>query len=59
MSNMSYCRFQNTLNDLRECYESLAADDDLSENEQKAKDKLIKMCGNIYSDFGPDLEDEG
>ena len=33
MSNMSYCRFQNTLNDLRDCaYEIDAWDSDESDN---------------------------
>lgn len=27
MSNMSYCRFRNTLNDLRDCYEALDVED--------------------------------
>jgi len=31
MGNMSYCRFQNTLMDLRDCIENW--DDELSEND--------------------------
>jgi len=50
MSNMSYCRFQNTLNDLRDCWENM--EDDLSEDEEKAKERLIKLCVDIACDFG-------
>lgn len=34
MSNMSYCRFQNTLGDLGDCYENMD-DNDLSKDELK------------------------
>lgn len=46
MSNMSYCRFQNTLSDLRDCEENLF-DEDLSEEEQAARKRLIKLCHRI------------
>lgn len=44
MANMGYCRFENTLADLQDCYEHLN-DDDLSEEEKKAKEALIDLCG--------------
>jgi len=53
MSNMSYCRFQNTLSDLRDCYENMD-DEDLSEAERKARARLIKMCQEIADDFSED-----
>jgi hypothetical protein len=46
---MSYCRFQNTLKDLRDCYDNW---DDLSEEEENAKKKLIKLCVDIACDSG-------
>ena len=46
MGNMSYCRFQNTLKDLRDCYEHLD-DEDLSEEEKRAKNKLVELCSDI------------
>jgi len=46
MPNMSYCRFENTLNDLRDCYENMD-DKDLNEFEEKAKLELIKLCVEI------------
>ena len=50
MSNMSYCRFQNTLADLRDCYDHLD-DTDLSKEEQRARERLLETCRNIADDF--------
>ncbi len=54
MGNMSYCRFQNTLEDLRDCYDNL--DDDLSEkkDEARARVKLVGVCQRIVD--AADLE---
>ena len=49
MANMSYCRFQNTLSDLRDCYDNLD-DNDLSEEEAKARKRLVKVCQSIVDD---------
>lgn len=54
MGNMSYCRFQNTLLDLRDCQEYIN-DDDLSEEEKRARKKLIELCKDIAEDY--DLEE--
>ncbi len=51
MSNMSYCRFQNTLPDLRDCYENWD-DDDISQEEQRARDWLLKVCQDIVEAYG-------
>lgn len=50
MGNMSYCRFENTYEDLRDCAEAIAENEELSESEQKYRDKLIKLCRDIYMD---------
>lgn len=57
MGNMSYCRFENTCEDLQDCYDALAEKDisELSKSEQIYAKKLIKMCRNIADDF---LEEE-
>ncbi len=54
MSNTSYCMFENTLTDLRDCYEALCDGKELSESEEKAKAKLIRLCQDIVADFGED-----
>ena len=46
MSNMTYCRFQNTLLDLRDC-KGYLFDDDLSEDEKHAREQLIELCEEI------------
>jgi hypothetical protein len=50
--NMSYCRFENTYNALRECEEHIE-DEDLSDDEKKYRERLVKLCGNIF-DCYPD-----
>ncbi|MFZ2992404.1 MAG: hypothetical protein WA061_01700 [Microgenomates group bacterium] len=60
MSNMSYCRFQNTLKDLYDCDDHMF--DNLgSESEQEAREDLLKLCKSIatmnFNDL-PELENE-
>ena len=45
MANMSYCRFRNTLSDLQECADYM--DEELSDEEEKARKLLIKLCVKI------------
>lgn len=54
MSNMSYCRFGNTLEDLKDCRDAMIGMDhyyqcrnDLSEEEFQNMEDLIKVCRNI------------
>lgn len=49
MANMSYCRFQNTLLDLKDCLWHLQ-DNDLSQEEQDARTVLIQICKNIVQE---------
>ena len=51
MSNMSYCRFQNTLADLRDCDDYMEETVDLSEEEKKARERLIKLCAKIAANY--------
>ena len=46
MGNMGYCRFENTLSDLEDCFEHLD-DQDLSGEEEKARAQLIRLCVEI------------
>lgn len=58
MGNMSYCRFQNTLRDLRDCLDALCDIDgnlsELSKEEARAADNLILVCQEIASNFTQD-----
>ena len=57
MSNMSYCRFRNTLPDLQDCYDNMD-ETDISKEEKKAKEKLIALCISIADDYEYLLEGE-
>ena len=57
MPNMSYCRFTNTLADLRDCQNNME-DEDLSPAEQKAKESLIALCKRIGDDWSEYDEDD-
>lgn len=61
MSNMSYCRFQNTLQDLKDCNEHLC-DRNLSDAEKKARKRLVEICeeivGGYCESFDEDDDDE-
>lgn len=63
MSNMSHCRFENTYNDLQECYDALS-ESSIQELEKNANQyerlyirKLIELCKDIAADFA-DIDDE-
>ena len=58
MSNMSYCRFRNTLPDLEDCYENMFEGKELELNpeEAKARKRIIKICRDIVEDA--DFNDE-
>lgn len=56
MSNMSYCRFENTLRDLKDCYSHLDEDtEDLNEYEGPARRDLIELCIDIAMEFGDEV----
>lgn len=59
MSNMSYCRFTNTLADLQDCYEHMDEEHDpeeednpISEWENDARQELIALCQTITKQYG-------
>jgi hypothetical protein len=54
MPNMSYCRFENTLADLRDCAEALETarvedpeDEEVGRYEAPARDALLRLCAEI------------
>lgn len=54
MGNMSYCRFENTVGDLQDCYDAMD-ERDLSESEAKARRRLIALCVDIACDYGDEV----
>lgn len=51
MSNMSYCRFQNTLNDLLDCADNFD-EDNLSADEHNARSQMIQVMIDIFDELG-------
>ena len=59
MPNMSYCRFQNTVGDLEDCYDHIDLNEnDLSQDEEDARKRLIKICVNIALEYGDQIDRE-
>lgn len=64
MANMSYVRFENTYNDLLDCYHTIEQGylDDLSKSEQGYYKRLFSVCENIVDrgeyEFDDDSLDE-
>ena len=52
---MSYCRFENTYNDLNDCYRNID-NTDLSRTEIAARKQLIELCQLIAEVADPELE---
>lgn len=48
--NMSYCRFQNTLSDLKDCFDNLP-NKDLSRDEANAFAQLVLLAKNIAESY--------
>jgi hypothetical protein len=55
MSNMSYCKFENTYHDLQDCAHSLH--DKANEHDQRYRVKLIQLCRDIVEEVNG-LDDE-
>lgn len=56
MSNMSYCRFENTARDLSDCAEHIHDNLGRSEYETRARLKLISLCKDILQNVGFEIE---
>ena len=61
MSNMSYCRFQNTLSDMYDCFEFDGEDtddhDDLSGDEESARLRMLLLCRKVTEAHEEELEE--
>ncbi len=54
MTNMGYCRFRNTLGDLRDCHDHLRDHliSGISDGEHVARAQLVELCRKILEDCG-------
>jgi hypothetical protein len=52
MANMSYCRFQNTLGDLRDCANNISESaEKLGPDEHRARLELINLCADLLAEL--------
>lgn len=52
MTNMSYCRFRNTLQDLRDCVNYLDDDfNDISSEEKQAAKRMRDLCKQYIAEY--------
>lgn len=56
MANMGYCRFENTEGDLKDCARNMNLSKDASEDEKKARLRLIALCVEIALDYGDEVD---
>ena len=51
--NMSYCKFENTVKAMRECYEDMPNHEDelSSDYERRAYKQFLTLCRRIASDY--------
>lgn len=49
MANMSYCRFENTYQDLDECVIALEEQEELSHREERYARKMRELCEQYIS----------
>jgi len=54
MSNMSYCKFRNTLDDLRDCLDYIGDPVTCDDEEERARKRLIKLCKDIADEYADD-----
>ena len=47
MANMSYCRFENTFNDLIDCIDNIEQEAENERDERKRKDMIYFLFENI------------
>ena len=57
MSNMNYCRFENTYHDLIDCYNNMN-NNDLSPDEWSYRKELVLTCKDIIHDYEDVLDEE-
>ena len=59
MPNMSYCRFRNTVQDLRDCNENWhdSKEDPLSPDKAVARDEMLQLIEDMYYEHCEENED--
>ena len=50
MGNMSYCRFENTMSDLRECIRYIDHEAE-NDRDEAARQEMLELFREIYEDW--------
>ena len=45
--NMSYCRFENTVNDMIDCINNMEIDEYASTYEKRARKEFVELCVQV------------
>lgn len=53
MANMSYCRFENTYRDLRNCHDHIT--DPVSGTEREYRQLLVELCADLLRELNVDV----
>ena len=59
MANMSYCRFENTANDLRDCIYAIEEGEynsGISDTEKRGLDEIFELAHRLVNDLEYDVE---
>jgi len=61
MANMSYCRFENTLNDLYDCFNNISEEAENMRDERCRKEMINYLFENIHfiENLKEDLDNPG
>ena len=51
---MSYCRFENTLRDLQDCYRNWDDELEKGDYEDCARKEMLELCKRIVREYGED-----
>ena len=54
MGNMSYCRFENTMNDLRDCLRHIAEDAE-NRRDEDSRQEMLELFRTIGEDYDGDV----
>ena len=55
--NMSYCRFENTVNDMIDCINNMDISEFASEYEKQARKTFVKLCARVAEQYREELEE--
>ena len=54
---MSYCRFENTVNDMMDCINNMDISESASDYEKYARKRFVELCAQVVTDHGDELEE--